>query len=304
MTFESDDDEDRVGFRKPPKKHQFKKGVSGNPKGRPKKMAGEQQIAGVLTETVKVKRKGKVEFIDVSEAYMRSLVTSALNHKKLSAILMFLDLCEQYHLIRACPKPQTHGVLHIPRDWDHDEWIAHLYAFGAPPFPGKRSGLCESPKRPVEATGDDEGATASNEPPPKELTPLEREKAAVRARAQELREEYSKRRHKRRPTPRAILGLIANERPIKTGSKADRSLTTLDLMIRALRDRMFDGNPRAFRRYVQLEEVYGPHPVAETGGFIVLPEPVSAEEAERRAEEQQAPYRGNSTHGANPNSHM
>lgn len=30
-------DDDRIGYKKPPKKTQFKKGKSGNPKGRPKK---------------------------------------------------------------------------------------------------------------------------------------------------------------------------------------------------------------------------------------------------------------------------
>lgn len=30
-------DDDRVGYKRPPKKNQFKKGQSGNPKGRPKR---------------------------------------------------------------------------------------------------------------------------------------------------------------------------------------------------------------------------------------------------------------------------
>ena len=34
---ENDDDSYEVGFRKPPKHTQFRKGVSGNPKGRPKR---------------------------------------------------------------------------------------------------------------------------------------------------------------------------------------------------------------------------------------------------------------------------
>ena len=31
------EDEDKVGYGRPPKKNQFKKGQSGNPSGRPKK---------------------------------------------------------------------------------------------------------------------------------------------------------------------------------------------------------------------------------------------------------------------------
>lgn len=33
---DGDDDDDKVGYRRPPRKHQFKPGQSGNPKGRPK----------------------------------------------------------------------------------------------------------------------------------------------------------------------------------------------------------------------------------------------------------------------------
>lgn len=34
-------DEDYVGYKRPPKKHRFKKGQSGNPAGRPRKKKGE-----------------------------------------------------------------------------------------------------------------------------------------------------------------------------------------------------------------------------------------------------------------------
>lgn len=52
---------DEVGYRKPPKKHQFKKGQSGNPRGRKKGARGlKTELNRVLNQSNSIKISGKV----------------------------------------------------------------------------------------------------------------------------------------------------------------------------------------------------------------------------------------------------
>jgi hypothetical protein len=68
-----------VGYRRPPKERQFKKGQSGNPSGRPK---GTINLATALTrtlsQTIEVEEDGQKETITKMEAAVRALVDEAL----------------------------------------------------------------------------------------------------------------------------------------------------------------------------------------------------------------------------------
>lgn len=94
-----------VGFGKPPRSNQFRKGVSGNPKGRPK---GSKNISSILAQMgrkqVKVTINGKVRHISLLEAVIRQLGNQAANGD-LKAIRELLDA----HRIFAEPEPSTGG---------------------------------------------------------------------------------------------------------------------------------------------------------------------------------------------------
>lgn len=71
-----------VGYKKPPKHGQFKKGQSGNPRGRPKKKDSEMPdarlaLARVLNEQVAVKDNDKVRSLSKIELVMRQVVDKA-----------------------------------------------------------------------------------------------------------------------------------------------------------------------------------------------------------------------------------
>ena len=69
----------KVGYRKPPKSGQFKRGKSGNRKGRPKgslKLAND--LAAELSEQITVREDGKARRVSKQRALIKSLMAKAL----------------------------------------------------------------------------------------------------------------------------------------------------------------------------------------------------------------------------------
>ena len=75
------------GYKNPPPEHQFKKGQSGNPNGRPRKSKATplldlaELLAIELSQPLTVQENGQAVTITKAEAFVKQMVTQAINGK-------------------------------------------------------------------------------------------------------------------------------------------------------------------------------------------------------------------------------
>lgn len=109
------DDSYDVGYKKPPKHSRFRKGVSGNRKGRPK---GKRNIATVLTEsleeTIVIKERGLRRTVTTLEAALKQVANKAVSGDLLAARqLIALIRSAEEHAVEPPRKKLTEDDLKI-----------------------------------------------------------------------------------------------------------------------------------------------------------------------------------------------
>src|SRR5215218_5823252 len=74
-----EDDNDAVGYKRPPKSKQYKPGQSGNPSGRTKKVANlKNDLAAELRESIVIHENGRTRRITKQQAFIKALMASAI----------------------------------------------------------------------------------------------------------------------------------------------------------------------------------------------------------------------------------
>lgn len=106
-----------VGYRKPPKDAQFKKGKSGNPKGRPRGTLNLSTVlARTLRDTIVIKEKGRRRTISKFEAALARLADKAA-----SGNLRALQLCTA--LVRSVEERARNNAVTNPINDEMDQRV-------------------------------------------------------------------------------------------------------------------------------------------------------------------------------------
>jgi hypothetical protein len=124
---QSPDDQDDVGYKKPPKHSQFSKGKSGNPNGRPKAAIGIS-IKDIL-DGDQMGKNGEV--ISKREAIVIRMLNDALAGNQ-KAFGRFLKLLSLSGLRRVEPSSQVKNVFQESRLMTPEEYEEFKRNFGRP----------------------------------------------------------------------------------------------------------------------------------------------------------------------------
>lgn len=123
-----DDDDDAVGYGRPPKAHRFKPGQSGKPSGRPR---GALNRVTKIVHEVLAKRveapdgAGGTKTMPLLELQIRQLFSAAISGD-LRAIARVLEYCAQLGVLRPSAPAETRtGVLVVERYMAPEEWAAY-----------------------------------------------------------------------------------------------------------------------------------------------------------------------------------
>jgi len=95
-----DQDDNEVGYGKPPKKHRFKAGQSGNPKGRPKSARNVAiELGAELDSKIIIRENGRETTVTKGAALAKSIVARALKGDMRSVAMLRSILPDRFGLL-------------------------------------------------------------------------------------------------------------------------------------------------------------------------------------------------------------
>ena len=115
-------DDQKVGRGNPPKQHQFKKGKSGNPKGRPRKQRGDLALLDkVLSTSVKIVENGLQRTMTKEELLITTIVNSAIKGDARAQSLLIKRLKELSEFRKYQSPEQRSFIIRILKSLDGKE---------------------------------------------------------------------------------------------------------------------------------------------------------------------------------------
>jgi hypothetical protein len=112
-----------IGHSRPPKATRWKKGTSGNPKGRPKAdKTGPVNISAFLDEPVAMKINGKARKLHPFEAMIMRMVQQMMKGE-IMPMIRLVEFCEQYDLIDTPPPEYGGGVMIAPKGITPEDYV-------------------------------------------------------------------------------------------------------------------------------------------------------------------------------------
>jgi hypothetical protein len=133
--------DDDVGYKRPPKSRQFRPGVSGNPKGRPKRKppALAETIEEVLNAKIEYREGGRTKTATACELSLRMLVDRAVKG----------DVAAAEHMLKIRKRAERNGDAGVERI-EISDWL--------PDYPGQSG---EQKAQELAASRDGRGAIDS-----------------------------------------------------------------------------------------------------------------------------------------------
>jgi hypothetical protein len=122
-----------VGYRRPPAHSRFKKGTSGNPRGRPKKSKPGLGLilAETLNEKVSVREGEKVRRISKGEMVVRAAVNAAMKGER-QGLRNVMMLAGKTGLLGTAAPHAANPVLVVPGAVSEEDWLAATEKHQAP----------------------------------------------------------------------------------------------------------------------------------------------------------------------------